>query len=153
MRTTGLKTCRPKKRSPLPLRSASSAIESEEVVVARAASRAAAPTAASSSTLASTSSVIASTIRSQSARSAGSVVTLIRSGAPRSSFRASPWAFSSARHAEASLRASRRTVPVCVAQAASPQAISPLPATPGRSYPAEPPIRRVTITRERIADE
>ena len=54
---------------------------------------------------------------------------------------------SSARHADASLRASSRTVPVCVAHAASPQAMSPLPATPGRSYPAEPPIRRVTITR------
>ena len=60
------------------------------------------------------------------------MVTLIRSGAPPSSFFASLWAVSSARHAEASLRASRRTVPVWLAQAARPQAIVPLPATAGR---------------------
>ena len=55
------------------------------------------------------------------------MVTLIRSGRRRRACAASPWAFSSARQAEASLRASSRTVPGCVAQAASPQAIVPLP--------------------------
>ena len=76
------------------------------------------------------------------------MVTLIRSGAAPSIFLASLWAFSSALHAEASLRASSRTVPVRLAAAASPQAIVPLPATPGRAYPSEPPIPAVTITRE-----
>ena len=66
---------------------------------------------ASSWTFASASSTIASTTRSQSARSAGSVVTRIRSGSPPSSFSAPPAPASSARQAEASVRASRRTSP------------------------------------------
>ena len=110
IRATGLKTWRPKNRSALPLRSPSSAIESDEVVVARLASGGSAPASvAEQLDLASVSSAIASTTRSQPARSAGSVVTFIRSGAPRSSLRAALCAPSSARQAEASLRASRRT--------------------------------------------
>ena len=54
-------------------------------------------------------------------------------GSPPSTFAASAWASSSAFHAEVSLRASSRTSPRTLAQAASPQAIVPLPATAGAS--------------------
>ena len=81
----------------------------------------------------STSSTIASTARSQSARSVGSVVTLMFDGSAPSSFAHSVCACSSARHADASERASSITSEVNVAHAASPQAIVPLPAIAGRS--------------------
>ncbi len=81
------------------------------------------------------------------------MVTLIRSGAPPSSFFASLWADSSARHAEASLRASRRTVPVWLAQAARPQAIVAAARHSRRAYnPQGLPSPRVTITRDAMAE-
>ena len=88
-----------------------------------------------------TSSTIASTTMSQSARSAGSVVTLRRDGSAPSIFAQAATTFSSARQAEASLRASRIVSPVIVETAARPVAIAPLPAIPGASYPVPPLIR------------
>ena len=65
------------------------------------------------------------------------MVTLIRPGSAPSVFAAAVCAASSARQAEASERASNRTSPIVAAQAASPQAIRPLPAITGRSYVAD----------------
>ncbi len=62
------------------------------------------------------------------------MVTRIRSGTASSSFEHSAWARSSARHAETSLRASSRTFPSMLAEAARAQAIVPLPATAGSVY-------------------
>ena len=83
----------------------------------------------------STSSTIASTMTSQSARSLGSVVTRSREGSAPSILAQAATTFSSARQAEASLRASRMVSPVIVETAARPVAIAPLPAIPGLSYP------------------
>ena len=80
------------------------------------------------------------------ARSATSVVTLIRFASAPSTFAHSEWACSSAFQAEASERASRRTCDATLAQAARPQAIVPLPAIPGRSYVSNCATRRVCIT-------
>ena len=77
---------------------------------------------------------MASTTTSHEARSATFVVTLIRFASPPSTFALSEWACSSAFQADASERARRRTCDAALAQAASPQAIVPLPAIPGRSY-------------------
>src|SRR4051794_26293087 len=107
----------------------------EEVVVARSASGQTATMVASSSPLGATSSTIASTITSQSERSLGSVVTRSRDGSAPSILAQAATTFSSARQAEASLRASRITSAVVVATAASPVAMAPLPAIPGLSYP------------------
>jgi hypothetical protein len=101
------------------------------VVVARSASGAVAPSSPSSADFASGSSTIASITRSQPASSEASVVTLIRSPSPPSMRRAASVACSSARQADASLRASSRTSPRAEAQAASPHPITPLPAIPG----------------------
>ncbi len=90
----------------VPAAAAISAMLSEEVVVARSASGQAAATLARSSPFASTSSTIATTT-SQSARSPGSVVTRSREGSAPSIFAQAATIFSSARHADASLRASR----------------------------------------------
>ena len=68
---------------------------------------------------------------SQSARSAGSVVTRSREGSAPSILAQAATTFSSARQADASLRASRIVSPVVVETAASPVAIAPLPAIPG----------------------
>ncbi len=106
---------------------------SEEVVVARSASGQAAATVAISSPFGSTSSTIASTTMSHSERSAGSVVTRRREGSAPSIFAQAATTFSSARQAEASLRASRIVSAVVVETAASPVAIAPLPAMPGAS--------------------
>ena len=62
------------------------------------------------------------------------MVTSIRSGVAPSTFAHSSWARSSARSAEASLRASIRTLPSTLAEAARAQAIVPLPATAGWVY-------------------
>ena len=106
-------------------------------MVARSASRAASATVFSSSTLASSSSTIASTTTSHEARSPGCVVTLIRLASAPSTLAQSECACSSAFQADASERASSRTLDAELAQAASPQAIVPLPAIPGRSYVSE----------------
>ena len=69
---TGLKTWKPKTRSAMPAPpSPSSADRSDEVVVARSASGQTSPSVESNSAFASRSSTIASTTRSQPARSAG----------------------------------------------------------------------------------
>jgi hypothetical protein len=78
-------------------------------------------------------STIASTTRSQALRSAGSVVTRTRLGSPPSTLAAAACAPSSARQAEASLRASTRTSPSAEAHPAMPHAMTPLPAIAGRS--------------------
>jgi hypothetical protein len=106
-------------------------------VLARSAPGHAVPAAASSSPLASGFSMIASTITSQPARSATAVVTRMDRGFPPSTLPAADWASSSARHAEASLRAKSQTSPRADAVAARPQATAPLPAMPGRRYPVE----------------
>ena len=62
------------------------------------------------------------------------MVTLIRLASAPSTFALSECACSSAFQADASERASRRTWDAELAQAASPQAMVPLPAIPGRSY-------------------
>ena len=67
MRVTGLKTWSPKNRSAWPERLPSSAIESDEVVVARSASGAAAPTSVKRPAFTSGSSATASTTRSHPA--------------------------------------------------------------------------------------
>src|SRR5262245_45806822 len=113
---------------------------SEDVVVARSAFGQAAATRASSSPLGATSSTIASTTTSQSARSAGSVVTRSRDGSAPSILAQAATIFSSARQAEASLRASRIVSAVVVETAARPVAIAPLPAIPGASYALPPPL-------------
>ena len=133
MRGTGLKTWRPKRRPSIPPASAISAIPSEEVVVARSAFGQASATVARSSPLGATSSTIASTTMSQSARSLGSVVTRSREGSAPSILAQAATTFSSARQAEASLRASRIVSAVVVETAARPVAIAPLPAIPGAS--------------------
>ena len=112
-----------------------SAMLSEEVVVARSALGQASAIVASSSPLGSTSSTIASTMTSQSARSSGSVVTRSREGSAPSILAQAATTFSSARQAEASLRASRIVSAVVVETAARPVAMAPLPAIPGLSYP------------------
>ena len=68
---------------------------------------------------------------SQSARSLGSVVTRSREGSAPSILAQAATTFSSARQAEASLRASRIVSAVVVETAARPVAIAPLPAIPG----------------------
>src|SRR5262249_17797797 len=78
---------------------------------------------------------IASTITSQSARSLGSVVTRRREGSASSILAQAATTFSSARQAEASLRASKIVSAVVVDTAARPVAIAPAPAIPGLSYP------------------
>ena len=103
----------------MPPASAISAMLSEEVVVARSALGQASATGASSSPFGSTSSTIASTTMSQSARSSGSVVTRSREGSAPSILAQAATTFSSARQAEASLRASRIVSPVIVETAAS----------------------------------
>ena len=108
---------------------------SEEVVVARSARGQASARVPISSAFASTSSTIASTTTSQSARSLGSVVTRRREGSASSIFAQAATTFSSARQAEASLRASRIVSAVVVETAARPVAIAPLPAIPGLAYP------------------
>jgi hypothetical protein len=60
------------------------------------------------------------------------VGTLIRVASPPSTFEERECACSSARQAEASERASRRTSETTLAQAARPHAIVPLPAIAGR---------------------
>ena len=119
----------------VPAAAAISPILSEEVVVARSALGQAAASVASSSPFGPTSSTIASTTTSQSARSAGSVVTRSREGSAPSILAQAATIFSSARQAEASLRASRIVSAVVVETAARPVAIAPLPAIPGLSYP------------------
>ena len=93
-----------------------------------------------------TSSMIASTTTSQSARSLGSVVTRNREGSAPSILAQAATTFSSARQAEASLRASRIVSAVVVETAARPVAMAPLPAIPGLSYPWVAFIGRVPIT-------
>ena len=88
MRGTGLKTWSPKKRSRWPERSPSSAIDREDVVVARSAPDAASPNSASRLAFASRSSAIASTTMSQPASCRGSVVTLTLPAIAPSSFSA-----------------------------------------------------------------
>src|SRR5204863_9260963 len=112
-----------------------SAMLSEEVVVARSASGQASATALSTSPFGPTSSTTASTTTSHSERSLGSVVTRNRDGSAPSILAQAATTFSSARQAEASLRASKITSAVVVATAARPVAMAPLPATPGDSYP------------------
>ena len=119
----------------MPAAAAIAAMLSEEVVVARSALGQASAIVASSSPLGSTSSTIASTMTSQSARSLGSVVTRSREGSAPSILAQAATTFSSARQAEASLRASRIVSAVVVETAARPVAIAPLPAIPGLSYP------------------
>ncbi len=80
------------------------------------------------------SSTIASTTRSHPARSATAVVTLILVASAPSTLDERVVACSSAFQADASERASRSTLDAVLAQAASPQAMVPLPAIPGRSY-------------------
>ena len=75
------------------------------------------------------------------------MVTLIRFASAPSTFAASDWACSSARQAEASERASRRTCEATLAQAARPEAIVPLPAIAGRSYVSAPHAARVRYRR------
>src|SRR3954463_5232552 len=111
---------------------------SEEVVVPRSVFGQAAATARSSSPFGPTSSTIASTTTSQSQRSFGSVVTRSREGSAPSILAQAATTFSSARQAEASLRASRIVSAVVVETAARPVAIAPLPAIPGLSYPLPP---------------
>ena len=65
----------------------------------------------------------------------GSVVTRSREGSAPSILAQAATTFSSARQAEASLRASRIVSAVVVETAARPVAIAPLPAIPGLSYP------------------
>ncbi len=108
---------------------------SEEVVVPRSAFGQASAIVRSSSPFGATSSTIASTMTSQSARSLGSVVTRSREGSPPSILAQAATTFSSARQAEASLRASRIVSAVVVETAARPVAIAPLPAIPGLVYP------------------
>ena len=91
-----------------------------------------------SSVFTSRSSFTDSTMRSHSARSSILVVTRIMRGVAPSTLAHSASARSSARQAETSLRAQRRTSPSALAHAAMPHAIAPLPAIPGRSYPSEP---------------
>ncbi len=146
MRTTGLNGWRPNSLPPVPEASAIAVIEREEVVVARAASGADPARPRNSSALASSSSAIASTTTSQPARSAASVVTLILAASAPSTFAQSFWAASSARHAEASDRASTRTSDATAAHAASPQAIVPLPAIAGCWYPPSVATGVVVIT-------
>src|SRR6476469_4986619 len=134
IRGTGLNTCRPKSLL-MPAASAIAAMLSEDVVVARSELGQASATVASSSPLGASSSTIASTITSQSTRSLGSVVTRRRDGSAPSILAQAATTFSSARQAEASLRASRITSAVVVATAARPVAMAPLPAIPGLSYP------------------
>ena len=142
----GLKTWRPSRRSERSLAAAIAPMERDEVVVARSASGQAAPSSRSSSAFAPTSSTIASTTMSQSARSAVSVVTFTRPREPPSTFSARAWAVSSAFQADASLRARSFTSPSALAQATSPQAIVPLPATAGRVYPEEGLTRTAVVS-------
>ena len=65
----------------------------------------------------------------------GSVVTRSREGSAPSILAQAATTFSSARQAEASLRASRIVSAVVVETAARPLAIAPLPAIAGLSYP------------------
>ena len=131
----------------MPAAAAISAMLSEEVVVAEVGVGAGlGDRARSSSPFGSTSSTIASTMTSQSARSLGSVVTRSREGSAPSILAQAATTFSSARQAEASLRASRIVSAVVVETAARPVAIAPLPAIPGLSYPWFALIGRVPIT-------
>ncbi len=124
-------------RSPCPERLPSSPMPSEEVVVARSASGQALPSCLSSSTLGSISSRIASITRSHSSRSSGLVVTFTLPGSPPSTLAQRLCACSSARQADASERASSIVLETELAQAASPQAIAPLPAMAGFRYSLE----------------
>ena len=63
------------------------------------------------------------------------MVTRSREGLAPSIFAQAATTFSSARQAEASLRASRIVSAVVVETAARPVAMAPLPAIPGLSYP------------------
>ena len=63
------------------------------------------------------------------------MVTRSREGSPPSILAQAATTFSSARQAEASLRASRIVSAVVVETAARPVAIAPLPAIPGLVYP------------------
>src|SRR5262249_52654736 len=91
----------------------------------------------------------ASTTTSQSARSLGSVVTRSREGSPPSILAQAATTFSSARQAEASLRARRIVSAVVVETAARPVAMAPLPPIPGLSYPFDPLMGGVPITLSR----
>src|SRR4051794_5558028 len=135
IRGTGLKTCRPTKRSGWPEAWASSATESEDVVLPiTASSEASGPSRASSSALAEVSSTIASTRNVASLRASRSPTTWTREGSTFSSF---PQVFSTvarARSWEPSERAQSTTSPCSAADAASPQAIAPDPAMPSLSF-------------------
>src|SRR3954453_18484775 len=135
IRGTGLKTCRPTKRSGWPEAWASSATESEDVVLPiTASSDARGPSRASSSALAEVSSTIASTRNVASLRASRSPTTWTREGSTFSSF---PQVFSTvarARSWEPSERAQSTTSPCSAADAASPQAIAPDPAMPSLSF-------------------
>ena len=75
------------------------------------------------------------------------MVTRSREGSAPSILAQAATTFSSARQAEASLRASRIVSAVVVETAARPVAIAPLPAIPGLSYPVLALIGRVPISR------
>src|SRR5258705_8898741 len=130
----------------MPPASAISEMPSEEVVVARAALGHAAAMVLRSSPFGAPSSTIASTTTSQSARSSGLVVTRRRDGSAPSILAQAATTFSSARQAEASLRASRIVSAVVVDTAARPVAIAPVPAMPGTSYPLLAFLGRGPIT-------
>ena len=115
----------------MPARSPSSAIPSEDVVVARSACGQISPSEASIAAFVSTSSTIASTIRSAPSTSAGLVVTRTFDASPPSTLAQSFSTSSSARQAEVSLRARTVTPPRTEADAARPSAIAPLPAIAG----------------------
>ena len=79
------------------------------------------------------------------------VVTRTRRGEAPSTFAHSASARSSALQADWSLRAQRRISPSALAIAATPHAIAPLPAIPGRSYPSDSFTPRLSITLKRHA--
>ena len=74
------------------------------------------------------------------------VAAMVKAGGKAKAVRAD---LSSARQAEASLRASRIVSAVVVETAARPVAIAPLPAIPGASYPLLPLIRDGFLSRNR----
>ena len=133
---TGLKTWRPRKRSGAPVALASSAIESEDVVVERtASSRAKRASSDRSAALLGWSSTTASTRKLVPERASNSRTTSIfpAAASPSSSLAQSFSTRALARSAELSERAHRTTSPARAAAAASPQAITPAPAMPSVS--------------------
>ena len=123
---TGLKTCRPTKRSGWPLAPARTLTGSDEVVVARMASSArCASSARQISALASGSSTMASTTNVASSSTAGSrlTMTLPLTFAPRRSQML--WTLDFALSHEPSERANTVTWPCVAATAASPHAMAP----------------------------